>query len=54
MRIKLKYNKDVKSGNTRGLFVCVRIRPETNSNITINDLRNTNPLEIQQLQTKNN
>ena len=49
MRIKLKYNKDAKSGNTRGLFVCVRIRPETNPNITINELQNTNPLEKRQL-----
>ena len=37
IRIKLKYKKDGRSGNARGLFVCVRIRPETNPNITINE-----------------
>ena len=49
IRIKLKYNKDGRSGNARGLFECVRIRPTTNPNITINELQNTNPLDIRQL-----
>ena len=54
IRVKLKYNNELRSGNARRLFVCVRIRPATNQNITINELHNTNPLEIQQLQDKNN
>ena len=49
IKLKLKYNKNGKSENTRGLFVCVRIRPATNPNITLNELQKTNPLEIQQL-----
>ena len=49
IRVKLKYNKDLRSGNIRGLFVCVRIRPATNPNQTVNKLQNTNPLKIQQL-----
>ena len=47
IRVKLKYNKDTKRGSTRGLFVCVRIRPLNIRNQTLNELQNTNPLETQ-------
>ena len=46
--IKLNYNKSAKSGNTRGLFVCVRIIPATNPNQLLNELQNVNPLGTQQ------
>ena len=45
--VKLKYNKNLRSSSTRGLFVCVRIIPATNPNQTINELQSTNPLKIQ-------
>ena len=46
--LKLKYNKDLRSGNKRGLFECVRNRQAMNQNQTINELQNKSPLEIQQ------
>ena len=49
IRVKLKYNKDLRRNSTRGLFVCVKIKPATNPNITLNQLQNVNPLEAKQL-----
>ena len=49
IQIKYKYNKDGKSGNAHGLFVCVKTIPATNPNIIIDILQNKNPLKILQL-----
>ena len=52
IRVKLNYNKDLRNGFIRGLFVCVKIRAATNPNIVINETQNVNLLDIIDLEDK--
>ena len=52
IRVKLIYNKHLRNGSIRGLFVCVKIRPARNPNIVINKTQNVNLLEIVDLEDK--
>ena len=44
IKVKLKYNKNAKSGSTLEIFVCVIIIQLTHRNQTLNELQTTHPL----------